>query len=368
VRTTRRTFLAAAAAALSAGASGCSLFDGTEDGGGERPGTSGRAGAAAPDVYTGVATRTVRADTSSAHRHNPWLRLLAAYVPWGWIEPRRGVWNWRDVDRSIADARDGGYKVILRIECGHRTPGWVYADRAPVEPIRAVHRATRPITLPVPWDENLALHYRELLAAVERYLASDDGRGGRKADHVYFMPIAMPTEVGTEMAMGYGGDPRNRAAWDALAPEWERRRLVSAAWRRAVELHLEVLRSAPSCIAFGPIWDDDYATAKAFARELFPAHADRLWAMTTNLRCPPGGGAYARWSGNAAAAMRTAADAGAVVGFQTASLRFLADPALFRCACEDGLRYGMRFLETSPELVARHGPYLRELQARIATA
>ncbi len=375
---TRRIFLQRAAGAATglagAGAIAVALVDDDEPPAPPRstapPGTTDPPPASTPSggggalteaaTYTGVAVRGTDPDTAALRRRFPWLAIVGAYVRWRELEPARGQLDWGAVDAALVDARANGYKVVLRIECGHAAPDWIYRGGEAVRRVDLVHRG-RPAPIPLPWDPNLLGHYRALLGEVEGHLADDPAR----AAHVYFVPVAMPTQVGTEMAMGYGGDPANRAAWAAIGPEPERQELLAGAWDDAVLAHTELLRSAPSCIAYGPLFADRYRAAGVLAREHVARNRDRLWSMTTNLQCGAGG-SFAAWNADAAGTIQAVRDAGGVVGFQTAALGVLRPGQGLGCAAEDGLRYGMRFLETSPELAAAAEPYLQRLQARIA--
>ena len=62
------------------------------------------------------------------------------------------------------------------------------------------------ISIPVPWDPVLQAQYQELLEAVAAWLDEPDGADGTKGDHVYLVPISMPSILGSEMQIGFGPD------------------------------------------------------------------------------------------------------------------------------------------------------------------
>lgn len=51
---------------------------------------------------------------------------------------------------------------------------------------------------------NMAFHYDAIITAFAAYLEGTTSGGHRRKDYVDFIPVAMPTEIGTEMSMAFG--------------------------------------------------------------------------------------------------------------------------------------------------------------------
>jgi hypothetical protein len=131
---------------------------------------------------------------------------------------------------------------------------------------------------------------------------------------------------------------------------------IESAWHNAIQLQLSNLKVVPSAIAYGPLFNDAYASAQRLAASESAAHGDRLWSMTTNLQPKVNAdgslGPYSQWSAPAAQTMQIALQSGAVIGFQTAGNGIINTAAKMREVINDGIsNYNMRFLETSPEAV-----------------
>ncbi len=347
--------------------------------------------------YSGVSSRLTGVDasgTSGAEKDaHPELKLVSVLLRWRSIEAGDGNFNWGPLDASLEDAAGRGYKIVVRILAGADAPGWLYTH--PERPVTKMSLlGSDPaasykgeMSVPLPWDPDLEFHYRNLLRALDAHLRLGDTSGGILRDEVYFVPVAMPSVHGSEMAVGYGTGTytgtykgvygtydraaTNRAEWRAHASsgttDAERdaavRRDLEDAWRRAIDAHMEELTIVPSSIAYGPQFSDAYAAAKAIASSKVAQYPARLWSMTTNLQPKVYAdgtlGPYSAWSTHAHQAIRNAIDAGGRIGFQTAGPTIINSAAKMQAAIDEGIdTYGARFLEVAPEMVDRYGGML----------
>jgi len=336
---------------------------------------------------TGVSSRQVSDDSTAAYTAHPQLAVISVMLRWFQVQPDANTYNWGNLDNDLADARQHGYKVVIRVMCGGDAPSWLAND--PTHPVSFLDLISTDPTndrwpgemfVPVPWDPNLAWHYGNLMAALNAHLSQPDGAGGTLADHVEFVPIAMPTVLGTEMQVGYGSGTytgmykgvfgtydraaTNQAEWLAHARAGttaadklqSNRNDIEAAWHTAIQVQLQNLTVVPSAIAYGSLFNDGYVAAQRIAASEVAARGNRLWSMTTNLQPKVNSdgslGPYSQWSAAAAQTLQVALQNGGVVGFQTAGNGILNTAAKVREVIADGVsNYNMRFLETSPEVV-----------------
>ena len=342
---------------------------------------------ATPSFATGVSDRLVDDTSADEKTRIPALSMISVMLFWNQVEPSAGVYDWGNLDTSLADARDRHYKVIVRLMCGADAPTWMandpdhpvrYLDLLSNEPTNARHQGE--MLVPVQWDPDLAWHYSNLMAALNDHLLQSDGAGGTWADHVEFVPVAMPTMIGTEMQAGYGSGNYtgvykgvygtydrgvvNRAEWDANASsgstsaerQQSNRDDLESAWHDAIHIQMAQLTAVPSAVAYGPVLNDAHAAAQRIVASEVPRYGDRLWSMTTNLqpkvRSDGTLGPYSEWNAGAAQTMLIALQQGGVVGFQTAGNGIIDSTAKMREVIDDGIaNYNMRFLETQPETI-----------------
>ena len=335
----------------------------------------------------GVSSRQVTDDSTAEYAAHPQLNVISVMLRWFQIQPDATTFNWGNLDASLADAQAHGYRLIIRIMCGGDAPQWLatttdhpvsFLDLISTDPSN--DRWPGEMFVPVPWDPDLAYHYAALMAALNAHLSQSDGNGGTWADHVEFVPIAMPTVLGTEMQVGYGSGTytgvykgvngtydraaTNQAEWLSHATSGStsadklqsNRNDIESAWHTAIQVQLSNLTTVPSAIAYGPLFNDAYAAAQRLAASEAGAHGNRLWSMTTNLQPAVNAdgslGPYSQWSAPAAQTMQVALRNGGIVGFQTAGNGILNTAAKMREVISDGIsNYNMRFLETSPEAV-----------------
>jgi hypothetical protein len=199
--------------------------------------------------------------------------------------------------------------------------------------------------------------------------------------------------LGSEMTIGYGSNEpcppgtgragttlaaTNRAAWDTVSSEAQRRRWIEAVWRRAIAIHMRQLPTATnSVIAYGALFGDGQAASRRIARNDVARYRPQLWSMYTNLQpSVRADGSLGPWSERCRPCHRvilTAIRHGGAVGFQAAGAAVNDTARSFRTAIEAALRsYEPSFLEAGSQRIDRFEPYLltgeRALQARIARA
>ena len=351
--------------------------------------TAAIAGPAAADPAD-VLGVSVRLDTPGAatptapeHADHPGLAMISAMVTWASLEPVEGQFDWSTLDADVADARTGGYRILLRIMTGRLSPSWLATDGAATidllgTDISAFDYCDR-LEIALPWDPVLRAKYTDLMTEVGTWLQEPDGAGGTKGDHVFAIPVAMPSFQGTEMNLGYGTNvtcpsgtdgagsnlaASNQAAWDAVAPLAQRQALVEQAWVDAIDIHMATLPTGvDSLLAYGAVFGDAQASALRLAQTQVPRYPDRLWSMYTNLqpkvRSDGSLGTYREWCTACHDVMMSVTAEHGLLGFQTAGVRINDTSAKFHAAVEDGLAtYGMRFLETQPLNVDSYYGYL----------
>ena len=343
--------------------------------------------------FAGVSSRlqstasTPITPSAGEHAAHPALASVSVMAPWRALEPQDQVFDWTQMNASVEDARVNGYDLILRVMAGRMVPGWLIDPSAPASAASVRMLGTDQnaadycnwIDVPVPWDPVLRAHYVELMHEIGRWLDEDDGAGGRKADHVRLVPISMPSALGTEMVIGYGGSvtcpdakdgaglnlaATNREAWDAVGSEANRRAWVEAAWRDAIAIHMQALPvDVPSVLAYGAVFGDAQAAALRIASSEVAAYPARLWSMYTNLqpqvRSDGTLGPWRNWCSKCHEVISAAIASGGEVGFQTAAGSANSTLERYSAAADDALStYGMRFLETQPANVDKYQGYL----------
>ena len=334
---------------------------------------------------TGVSSRQVVDQSAPEEAAHPELGIISIMLRWQVIQPDETTYDWSGLDASLADATAHGYKLIVRIMCGADAPDWMQTD--PTNPVQFIDllstdpsnsRYPGEMFVPVPWDPNLAYWYTQLMDALNAHLQQPDGAGGIWADHVEFVPIAMPSVLSSEMQTGYGSGTYtgvyngvqgtynratvNQTAWDNVArsgstpadQQQSNRNDVEAAWDNAIDIQETHLTVVPSAIAYGQLFGDQYAAAQRIAATKVPQWGDNLWSMVTNLQPKINNdGSLSPWSQlypQAAQTINIALQNGGVVGFQTAGYGTINTAAEMQEVINDGItNYNMRFLETTPE-------------------
>ena len=352
--------------------------------------TVGLAGAparAATAQYTGVTVRqwssTAVTDTSLDHTANPELRLVSAMAPWRALEPSEGVFDFTQLDRDVQDAATNDYRLTIRVMAGRMVPDWLLASGG-----QTVHvLGTDPnapdycdwIDVLVPWDPVLEAEYRQMMSALGAWMGQGDGRGGTNADHVYLVPISMPTLLGSEMTIGFGATVTcpsgtdgagmqlwntNAGRWHALGTNAQLQSWTEGAWRDAIAIHMQELPAqVHSLLTYGGVFGDAQAAALDLARTQIGPNRDRLWSMYTNLQPLVTNGSitgvWKDWCPACHDVIMAALSAGGQVGFQIANTSNVDAHAEMVTAVDDAItRYTPRFLETSRERLDAETSYL----------
>ncbi len=344
-------------------------------------------------AFSGISSRlqstapTPITPSTGEHAAHPALASVSVMAPWRSLEPQDQVFDWTQMNASVDDAQGNGYDIILRVMAGRMVPGWLIDPSVPgtARTVRMLGTDQNAsdycnwIDVPVPWDPVLRAEYVELMREIGRWLNEGDGTGGRKADHVRLVPISMPSALGTEMVLGYGGNvtcpdgkdgaslnlaATNRAAWDAVGTEADRRASTENAWRDAIAIHMQELPAdVPSVIAYGAVFGDAQAAALRIASSEVAKYPGRLWSMYTNLqpqiRSDGTLGPWRNWCPKCHEVISAAIGSGGEVGFQTAAGTPNSTLARYSTAADDALAtYGMRFLETQPANIDKYQSYL----------
>jgi hypothetical protein len=336
-------------------------------------------------IYTGVSSRLRSldsvTDTEFEHAEHPELRLVSAMVPWSALEPSEGQFDWTQMNSNVQAARDGAYRLIVRIMAGRASPSWL--EGSGTQELRLLGTDGNSddycdwVTTPVPWDPVLAQKYTDLMREVGRWLREPDGAGGTKSDHVYLIPISMPSFLGTEMVIGYGSNTRcpsgtdgageslrttNVARWNSVSTVDQRRAWTEQAWRQAIDIHMaELPAGTNSLLAYGHVFEDGQASALRIATDKVVQYPERLWSTYTNLQpaihADGTFGPWREWCSACHIVIEAAIAAGGAVGLHTAAT--LDTWPSYQAAVEDGLAtYPAAFLETQPDLIDQFASYL----------
>jgi Bacterial Ig domain/Beta-galactosidase len=349
--------------------------------------------------YTGVSVRqwsaTSITDTSIDHTAHPELRLVSPMVSWRALEPSEGVFDFGQLDRDVQDAATNDYRLWIRVMAGRMVPDWLLASGG--QTLRVL--GTDPnapdfcdwIDVLVPWDQVLEAEYRQMMSALGSWLQQSDGIGGTNADHVYLVPISMPTLLGSEMTIGFGStvtcpagtDGAGASLWNTNASRWhtlgtnaQLQSWTEGAWRDAIAIHMQELPAqVHSLLTYGGVFGDAQAAALDLARTEIGPNRDRLWSMYTNLQPLVTNGSIAGvwkdWCPACHDTVMAALSAGGQVGFQIANTSNVDAHAEMVTAVDDAItRYAPRFLETSRERIDAETSYLltgtNSVQQRLA--
>jgi len=342
---------------------------------------------AEPPVYTGVTSRlhslTSITLTAREHADHPQLALVSAMVPWQALEPSDDSFDWSRLETDVLDARDNGYRLILRVMVGRAAPSWLGNVGVASIPLlgtdeNAVDFCDH-IRTSIPWDPILEAEYAEMMHELGRWLSRSDGNGKTNGSHVFLIPVSMPSILGTEMVYGYGPNVRcpagtdaagldlassNRAAWDRISTETDRRAWAAAAWTRAIDIHMRELPvGVRSVIAYGSVFGDGQAASMRIAQEQVPQYTGRLWGMYTNLQPEVAGdGSLSPWRDACVrcdGVIRQTVASGGRIGFQVAGGAVNDPMERFRYAVRDALaNYPTMFIETSPVRIDQHEDFL----------
>ena len=342
------------------------------------PGTTG-GGAGA----TGVSLVTGNDQSAGMKTRWPDAKIISITLRWSQLEPSRGQFFWGNLDASLRDAAARHYQVIVRILAGCNTPSWAYTDpRNPVHSVYIIptddgYGLKTGVNVPVPWDPDLLVLYKEMMSGVADHLQGSDGAGGRLADHVYMIPVAMATSFGSEMVTNFGHgtwagtyngtyssawnrNAINQAAWLKAAPSGattadklaSMRQADTQAWLASIDAQESILQPTGimSSVAYGFAFNS-FDTAKAVEAAEVPKYRDRLMTMFTDLQpkvyADGSLGPWGAWCPGCDALMKAAIADGGPVGFQTA-VSMMKTPARIETATNAAIAtYHPRFIETA---------------------
>ena len=343
--------------------------------------------------YTGVSVETGNDQSIGMKTNWPDAKIISITLHWNQLEPSRGTFNWGNLDASLKDAAARHYQVILRILCGFNAPSWIYSDaqnpvsHAYVIPTDDGYRLTTGVNVPVPWDPDLLVLYRQMMTAVANHLQGPDGMGGTLADHVFMMPVSMATGFGSEMVENFGQGTWagtyngvykaawNRASvnlgvWLGLAPGGSStadklkamQNADTKAWINSIDAQESVLAPTgiTSSVAYGFAFTS-FNTATAVESTEVPKYGDSLLTMFTNLQpkvhTDGSLGPWGTWCPPCDSLMKSAIADGGSVGFQTAA-GMMTTPARIEYATNDAVAtYHPRFIETVGSVVNKDYAY-----------
>jgi hypothetical protein len=331
---------------------------------------------------SGVSLETGNDQSTGMKTRWPDAKIISITVRWSQLEPSRGQFYWGNLDASLKDAAARHYRVIVRILAGFNTPAWAYTDgqnrvsSVYVIPTDDGYGLKTGVNVPVPWDPDLLVLYRQMMAGVAYHLQSSDGLGARLADHVYMIPVAMATSFGSEMVTNFGQgtwagtyngtysaswnrNAINQAAWLKAAPSGSTtaekldamRRADTQAWLDSIDAQESILQPTGimSSVAYGFAFNS-FQTAETVEATEVPKYGDRLLTMFTNLQpkvyADGSLGPWGAWCPGCDALIKAAIADGGPVGFQTAA-SMMRTPARIETATNAAITtYHPRFIET----------------------
>lgn len=187
------------------------------------------------DIYTGVSMFAVSQSSVAAHdgaggaTWEPLKKLESIWINWNDVELTDGVFDWTgtQLDDSISDAHGASgddYRLILRVAAGADSPissntsraikGWMATHSTrPAGYVTTMQNERNPVSayklqcfIPLAWDLDYQFYFDRFMKALRNRLNGAcpvDASHSRK-DHIFFIPVSMPTEAGTEMSIGFG--------------------------------------------------------------------------------------------------------------------------------------------------------------------
>jgi hypothetical protein len=343
--------------------------------------------------YTGVSLETGNDQSAGMKTKWPDAKIISLTLHWNQLEPSRGAFDWGNLDASLKDAAARHYKVILRILCGFNAPSWIYSDAqnrvtpAYIIPTDDGYRLTAGVNVPVPWDPDLLVLYKQMMSAVAGHLQGSDGAGGTLGDHVFMIPVAMATAFGSEMVENFGQGTWsgtyngvfnsawnrasvNQAAWLKLAPSGSTtaekmasmQKADTQAWISSIDAQESILgpTGIMSSVAYGFAFTS-FNTATAVESAEVPKYRQSLLTMFTNLqpKVNAGGslGPWGSWCPPCDGLMKSAIADGGPVGFQHAA-GMMNTPAKIEYANNNAIQtYHPRFIETVSTVVNQDYSY-----------
>lgn len=363
-------------------------------------------------VPLGMSSRLASYGTTvTEHANHPWLKMVSIYLPWKNVNTARATYDWSNLNTSINDADTNGYKVIIRvlpaIDASPAAPSWIFSDATnPVASLQLV-KSGAARTVPVPWDANLRVLWRLMLADLKTNLDANNASGHPRKNYVAWMATSMPCFPGTEMwtvdetddgsqNSGFPGTG-NMGAWmgvttgaDFTARNADRISKLTTAWDNALDDMVTYIPTVRHCVAGGSLFPSEgQAKAKAIPAARVGSNPT-LIMMETNGQ-PKGNvnsgsayvtGTWKSWCSGCHDVIAAGIAAGLNVGMQTASqsifdrftLSGWTSNLAFQYMARDltgilvstdvgypGFDYPLIFLEPNPGLVAANEAYSRDV-------
>ena len=61
-------------------------------------------------------------DSTAEYAAHPQLAVISVMLRWFQSQPDESTYDWGNLDASLADARNHGYRLVIRIMCGGDAP------------------------------------------------------------------------------------------------------------------------------------------------------------------------------------------------------------------------------------------------------
>ncbi len=168
---------------------------------------------------------------------------------WSNIEPYEGTFQWATFDDGIERARKAHKKVMLRVDCDHRTPRWVYDAGAQLfdfeksNPYQTWLKQTH-LTIPIPWDPIFLSKWRRFIETF--------GKKYNDNDTVVLIQMSGPSGAGGEMHLPMA--PQDKNHWEQVG--YTKDKLVYA-WKYVLDSYVEAFPDKPLAINVAqPIYKD----------------------------------------------------------------------------------------------------------------
>ncbi len=188
-------------------------------------------GGAPPSLLlAGITSRLTGSSSAAEKTSHPELRIISVGLYWKDFEPVKGTFDYGALQTSIADAHNRGYQIFLRFFAGADAPigrpgtsqpSWLATHPSlPVARVRTFanenslewptrSQGTLEIFVPKPWDANYRTHYADVLREWARWMNSPCPVQASHPvlTHIHSFTASSPTEIGSEVQLGYGEGP-----------------------------------------------------------------------------------------------------------------------------------------------------------------
>jgi hypothetical protein len=155
---------------------------------------------------------------------------LSLRVPWKKIEPQKGIYDWRYLDRNIRKAHRHGKKIMIRVWAGKFTPDWVYAEGANRYYFTDKDKT---ISMPLPWDEVYLTEWVQFISKLGIRYSNDPD--------IVVVHMTGPCKYG-EMHLP---EKDNQELWSSLGYTEEK---LIWAWMTVIDAYAEAFPDTPLAI------------------------------------------------------------------------------------------------------------------------